>query len=139
MKVVAPPLFENTLDEIVFTSQFDCPAIERCCQAWYRTFEKALAQGSSRVMARLRANAAYRFAIPPLNTPENVRDFIACVVHGMMVRSILDDLGTRWLYAAQVASGNLKLIRTKPLSAGNEDLNGGFAALQQTPLPAVKL
>ena len=103
------------MDNIDLSPDFDCPAINRCCQAWYRGYKNAQAKGTNPVSVRLRANEAYRYAMPPLNSPENIRDFIACVVHGTMVGAVVDDLGTRWLYAAQVAASMFKQVKpSKP-------------------------
>ena len=47
---------------------------------------------------------AYREAMPPLTGDENIRDFIACVGHGMLLRVIGENEATKLLYAAQVAA-----------------------------------
>jgi hypothetical protein len=96
------------MDNIDPPSEFDCPELKRCCQAWYQAYQKAEAAGAHPVSVRLRANEAYRYAMPPLNCPENIPGFVSCVVHGMMLGAIIDELGTRWLYAAQVASSLFK-------------------------------
>ena len=139
MSVVIPPDCADTLDEIILHPHHDCPAIDRCCQAWYDMYEKAHAQGSSGVMARLRANAAYRFAMPPLNSLENVRDFVACVLHGNMARTILPDLANRLLYGAQVATSIVKAMqKTAPRRPSkHEDSSAG--ASTTAPSPAVSL
>jgi hypothetical protein len=128
--------FLDPLDQIDLADEFTCKAIQRCSEAWYTTFDEMLARGSTRLSSRLRANAAYRYAMPPLNTPSNVRDFIACVVHGMMVGAIIDDLGTRWLYAAQVASGNLKKHFAEGASpASPRTAKGRNSKKNKAPLP----
>ena len=91
------------MDNIDLLPEYDCPAIQRCCQAWYRGFRKAEAADVNKVSTYLYANVAYRYAMPPLNSPENARDFLACVVHGMMVGCIIDELGAIWIRAARAA------------------------------------
>jgi hypothetical protein len=41
--------------------------------------------------------------MPPLLGAENIREFIACVAHGMLIGAIENKDATRLLYAAQVA------------------------------------
>ena len=139
MSVVIPPDCADTLDEITLHPHHDCPAIDRCCQAWYDMYEKAHAQGSSGVMARLRANAAYRFAMPPLNSLENVRDFVACVLHGNMARTILPDLASRLLYGAQVATSIVKAMQKTAPRRPSKHEESSVGASTTAPSPAVSL
>jgi len=114
------------MDNIDLAPDFDCPAIKRCCEAWYSAFKKAQADGINPVSVRLRANEAYRYAMPPLNTLENISDFIACVVHGMMVGCIIDELGTRWIHAARAASMlKNKMKRIESSTAGGKAPEAG--------------
>ena len=50
--------------------------------------------------------------MPPLLGAENIRDFIACVAHGMLIGTIENKDATKLLYAAQVAY--LALNRPNP-------------------------
>ncbi len=62
---------------------------------------------------------AYRNAMPRLGSQQDISDFIACVSHGMMFDYIDDKLGSKLLYAAQVAMTNLQ--RTpKPKTAAEK-------------------
>ncbi len=56
---------------------------------------------------------AYREAMPPLIDEEHIRDFIACVAHGMVLRVFEANEGSKLLYAAQVAS-QAQAKRPKP-------------------------
>ena len=47
---------------------------------------------------------AYREALPPLHGSENIRDFIACVAHGMAIEVFDVREASKMLYAAQVAA-----------------------------------
>jgi hypothetical protein len=55
------------------------------------------------VIARVAAHKAFQKSLPPLTGVENIRNFIACVAHGMLVGAILSPDGARLLYAAQIA------------------------------------
>jgi hypothetical protein len=50
---------------------------------------------------------AYCTAMPRLADSESIREFIACVVHGMGIGAIPSAEGTRLLYGAQVAHSAL--------------------------------
>jgi hypothetical protein len=47
---------------------------------------------------------AYREAMPPLTGADNIRNFIACVGHGMLLHIFKENEATKLLYAAQVAA-----------------------------------
>jgi hypothetical protein len=98
-----PPELENT-------------AIGCCCRAWSRALEKATAEGWGQISCRLRANEAYRIAMPPLTSPENIRDFVACVTHGQLLSTIIDTVAAQLIHAAQVAS-RLSKAPTEPSKA----------------------
>jgi hypothetical protein len=58
--------------------------------------------GAARAIKK--ANRAYREALPPLRGEENIRDFIACVAHGMALDVFDTKEASKMLYAAQVAA-----------------------------------
>jgi hypothetical protein len=93
------------------------PAIVACCAAQERTSKQARAKGKGEVMSIFLGYAAYRSAMPPLSGPENIRNFIACTAHGMLIDAIDGPVGARLLYAAQVAHATLRPMPTsaKPL------------------------
>ncbi len=82
-------------------------AVDTCCDAWMRTHEAVLANGGHKLAAHMQANTAYCRAMPPLSGPQNIRDFIACVAHGMLINVFLHSSATKLLYAAQVAHNTL--------------------------------
>jgi hypothetical protein len=90
------------------------PAVARCCEAWSRLYHAELAKGHAWPFAGFDAGKAYRNAMPTLSGYENIRDFIACAAHGMLIGAISGDEGTKLLYAAQVA---LSTVRRQPASA----------------------
>ena len=79
------------------------PAIKHCCDAWHRMYRATLAKGRPGVLARFWAERAYKKALPPLTGVANIRDFAACVAHGILIEAIQPAEGARLLYAAQVA------------------------------------
>jgi len=84
------------------------PAVERCCAARDRSRDESLDNGLENYETRKRATEAYKSALPDLAGYENVRDFIACVAHGMVTGAIDSIEGPKFLYAAQVALGVLR-------------------------------
>jgi hypothetical protein len=85
-------------------------AVETCCKAHARALKAAKKQSDSQSFAADQAEKAYRKAMPTLSGSENIRDFIACVVRGMLIDAIPNPVGSRLLYAAQLASA----VRTQP-------------------------
>ena len=115
------PIIDNstTLDDLVAfaltggldaTSQPDTsgeatanPAVARCSTAYDQAFATARSGHKTEYNAGLIADKAFRRALPPLTGRENIRDFIACVAHGMLLNAINSAEGARLLYAAQIA------------------------------------
>jgi hypothetical protein len=79
-------------------------------------------KGKSIASARSRAAQAYRVSMPPLTGSRNVRDFIACATHGMLLGALDLKEGAKLLYAAHVAhttratKSNPKKTVQKPVS-----------------------
>ena len=84
------------------------PALMLCCEAWAKTLKHQRAIGTNPVSCYVRANEAYRAAMPPLNSAGNIQDFIACTAFGIMNGPIALLLAPKLLYAAQVATANLR-------------------------------
>jgi hypothetical protein len=87
------------------------PAIARCMNAWACAYKLEKAKQNDHYEAVRKGNKGYRKAMPRLSGYENIRDFIACVAHGMLIGAIDGDDGTKLLYAAQVA---LSTVRRQP-------------------------
>ena len=85
-------------------------AVAYCCQAYNDAIKAAMERGER---GFTKAGKAYRYAMPTLSNPENIRDFVACVAHGMLIEIINVKEGTKFLYAAQVAGG----VAAKPAPA----------------------
>lgn len=86
-------------------------AIRRCCAAWKRAYEAYLEgtdrSNRTRIFAAHEAGPAYCRAMPPLAGYENIRDFIACAAHGILINAIPEKRANQLLYAAQVALASL--------------------------------
>jgi hypothetical protein len=89
------------------------PPVARCCQAMQTAFRAirsthkengAESEAECQDRAAQAAQRAYCQAMPPLSGCENIRNFIACVAHGMLVEVFTGPESTRLLYAAQVAN-----------------------------------
>jgi hypothetical protein len=83
------------------------PAVARCCQALDRVRAESEEGGKGMIFSTMDAAQAYRRAMPPLAGLENIRDFIACTAHGMLIGAIKAQDAARLLYAAQCARGAL--------------------------------
>lgn len=84
-------------------------AVQRCLAARDRSLQESLARKDDNDDANELASDAYRAAMPDLTGYENIRDFIACVTHGMITGAVHPIEAPRLLYAAQVAISALRL------------------------------
>jgi hypothetical protein len=84
------------------------PAVQRCSEARDRCIRECRAKSLNSYDMAKRAAEAYCAAMPDLSGYENIRDFIACTSYGM-VNGLIDAIeGSKFLYAAQVASSVLR-------------------------------
>ncbi|MGO9336559.1 MAG: hypothetical protein ACLPY1_03525 [Terracidiphilus sp.] len=84
-------------------------AVQRCCAARDRSLEDSRAGNVGKSEARERSQQAYRDALPDLAGYENIRDFVACISHGLLTGDISAINSPTYLYAAQVAISALRL------------------------------
>jgi hypothetical protein len=91
-------------------------AVVRCCEAYACAYKAARKRGKGDIFASLYAEKAFRAAMPSLSGSENIRDFIACVAHGMLIEAIAGSNGARLLYAAQVAHSTIRTQSPPPKS-----------------------
>jgi hypothetical protein len=103
------------------TTTQSCPAVTRCSDAWNRTFKTESMKREPYGAALRNARMAYFQAMPPLVGYENIRDFIACVAHGVLLGAITESQCSRLLYAAQVAQGTLRYQPGRKPSAHAEN------------------
>jgi hypothetical protein len=87
------------------------PALKRCLAAWRRAFNAYMVDSdgdsTDKVFAAHEADKAYCNAMPILSSYENIRDFIACTAHGILMGAIPQEQSGHLLYAAQVALATL--------------------------------
>ena len=79
------------------------PGIAYCWAAAVKAYKRVKANHKSSDEAESAADKAFLDALPPIDSPENIRDFIACVAYGLQVNVFLPETGARLLWAAQVA------------------------------------
>jgi len=82
-------------------------AVEICVKAYLTSKKDLLDQGIKKADVEELAQLSYASHLPMLANADCIRDFIACVVHGMAVGAIPSPQGTRLLYGAQVAHSAL--------------------------------
>jgi len=105
--------FIPALEDIPNGCALENVAVIRCCGVAHRVFLAALASGKPNDAAESEGAAAYRRALPPLDSHENIRNFISCVAHAMLIRIIDANEAPRLLYAAQCAVGAVPKPSTK--------------------------
>ena len=112
MPGIAEPCNSTTLVDCSASSsdtQSDNPRVAQCSRAFTDAYNAAIKKGIHRFAATEEASNAYRRAMPSLFGEENIRDFIACVAHGILLQAIPEKDAGKLLYAAQVAHGSLKI------------------------------
>jgi len=110
------PETENTIETSLQHLEVDqtaatAAAIARC-QAAYDQTRAAFArvhgpETYDTYPAKKPARIAYRDAMPQLSNRENIRAFVGCIAHAILIEAIREDTCARLLYAAQVALGTL--------------------------------
>ncbi|MDR3726641.1 MAG: hypothetical protein P4K86_06330 [Terracidiphilus sp.] len=100
-------VIEATPSQAPQPSKASRAAIKRCMAAWKRVYQENLKYSeptrAEKALAELFAGPAYCAAMPPLAGYENIRDFIACAAHGILIDAIPEKRANQLLYAAQVA------------------------------------
>ena len=80
-------------------------AIALCVEAWTREYQAVMKSNRGRCEATAAAAFAYQRTLPTLTGMDNVRNFIACVPHGMAIGAIEGAPACRLLYAARFTKG----------------------------------
>ena len=78
-------------------------AVEICDHMFADATKEALNNKKSQKEALCQGKIAFCSVLPKLSGAANIRDFIACVTHGMAMEIIPGNDAARLLYAAQVA------------------------------------
>jgi hypothetical protein len=99
------------------TDQPPATPLDKCLEAYASARKAAQASGERIYGINDAGEAAYRRAMPPLRGRANIREFIVCVTHGMLIKVISYPDATKLLYAAQVAynaTNSAKKLKNKP-------------------------
>ena len=83
-------------------------AVVRCLETYERAFRARLAKDGNQFSAATYAGRLYRAAMPAPSGRDGIRDFIACVAHGVLIGAIDAKDSKVLLYAAQVAQSALR-------------------------------
>jgi len=86
-----------------------------CRAAWKRAYDEEKAKGKNEYEARKRASDAYRNSMPLLTSEGNIRAFIACAAHAILVGVVPSEDGPRLIAAARLA---LAALPREPRSPG---------------------
>jgi len=95
-------------------------ALRRCCAAWQRAFDAFMEQCKGdndhidKIFAAKDASVAYCNAMPMLAGQDGVRDFLACVAHGILIGAIPKEKSSQLLHAARVTLASIHSDRTPP-------------------------
>ncbi len=93
----------NTLSTSAMDPAEANPGDARCRAAAQAVYDKLIANHRTRHEAQGASRKAYQRALPPLDTPANLRDFVACIAYGITHEMFYPDDSARLLYAAQIA------------------------------------
>jgi hypothetical protein len=94
-------------------------ALRRCCSAWQRAFDAFMEKCNGdnpvdNIFAAKDASVAYCSAMPMLAGQDGVRDFLACVAHGILIGAIPKEKSSQLLHAARVTLASIHSDRTRP-------------------------
>ena len=129
------------------------PVIQRCCDARNRVFldvansfrpklsadnpamnphklADLLARAGESYETTKAASAAYRYAMPDPGTRQGIRDYIACVLHGMTVQAINKEDGASLLAGARIA---LASYRGRPVKSAEKANTSVHTQIPQQP------
>ena len=80
-------------------------AVQNCLSAYHQMYAEERAKSPSHLGALKKATSAYAESMPYLTSHANIRGFIACVAHAMLLDIFQPEHGAKLLYAAQIALG----------------------------------
>jgi hypothetical protein len=103
IKTMPPHRLVEMISEATAVYPIPNMAVDHCVTTYTTSATECLAKGEKNDTALKIARMAYCLAMPKLSGADNLRDFVACVTHGMLIGVIPGPDATRLLYAAQVA------------------------------------
>ncbi len=108
-------------------------AVDVCMQAYVECMQEHLEKKTNPEDTFRAVRLAYCFVLPRLTDSDSIRDFIACVVHGMAINLIPSQEGTRLLYGAQVGYSALATPNTNKKRVKNTQNTPGNQPINQSP------
>lgn len=107
------------------------PAVARCCDALRRAALADLREDDLSYTDMLSRNArqAYSNLLPPLDSYQNICNFVACVTFGIAIQAIPHESASKLLYGAQVAFNAIG----RPPKTAKPDLHPGPEAAAEPP------
>jgi len=106
-KIESLPSVYTKLSELAGVYPVPNLAVDLCWKMYMQGKQQTIEMGRSPAKAHQVGCLSYRSSMPKLAGLDNIRDFVACVAHGMCISVIPGAEGTRLLYAAQVAYSTL--------------------------------
>ena len=122
------------------------PVVQRCCDARNRVFldvanslrpkpsadnpamnpprlADLLAKAGETYETQIAASAAYRYAMPDPGTRQGIKDYIACVLHGMTVQALNKEDGAALLAGARIALAGYRGRPVKGVEKANTSVH----------------
>jgi hypothetical protein len=106
-------------------------AVLRCCEAALRSRRESRSKRLGTVETEFNADQAYKRAMPELIGYENIRDFIACIGHGLVMNNVTAFQADKLLGVARLA---LATLREQPEGAPGDCRNQPKPENQEAPL-----
>lgn len=120
------------------------PAVARCLKAWNAAYRATERNGEDEEECAYVAAMAYCEALPPLFGVRNIRNYIACVAHGVAIGAIDRSEGSGLIYAAQVAFSTRRIrpssrqnAPSQPKKHPSRAISGPVSAIQEPFRPAL--
>jgi hypothetical protein len=106
----------------------DNPAVKRCIRAWNRACNRELERGKDDFDGEQAGLRAFCRAMPPLDCPDNIRDFIACIAYASLTEIMIHGNSRHLLDAAKIAQAG---IRLEPKPAEKDAARTGSATAEK--------
>jgi hypothetical protein len=110
-------------------------AVLRSCAARDLSLAESRAKRRKASATKSLAEHAFRIAMPDLYGYENIRDYIACIAHGLVSGDVHPIESSTFFYAAQVATAALRREPKDPPSA--QSRHQAAAEIYPSPYPVV--
>jgi hypothetical protein len=91
--------------EMASNPALQIPAVVQCIEAQKAAFEINFKASKNKFTACRRAALAFRAALPPLDSRQNIAAFLTCVSYGLAIDAIGDKVASKLFAAARIALG----------------------------------